>query len=828
MLRGSDTGYLLDTPTRKKIDLSGQWLYSIRGGDEGSVKIPSAYDFTGEVTFQREVSIDPADLDEYLFHIVMFGSNYSTVVNINTDFVTQHLGGYTSFTAPIPADVLRGSDRHTIRITTNNTLDATRTLPVRHGVWEWRNYGGIFRDVFLLATPKIYISDVFSRSTIAPDLQSARIAITVSVDEARNQPDSSGRLLVVAELYEKLSNALVATSASVELKRLAKEWMPAELSMVVNSPRLWSPDSPDLYFLKTYLVDAATGNRIDEHYLNIGLKHLEVKDGRFVLNGDLLLLKGMFWAEDHPRFGSAMTPEEMEKDVVMMKAVGTNAIRFGHHPPHPYMINLCDRYGLLALVEIPVKGVPASILTNDYFLELANNSLREMIIRDRTHVSVLAWGLGDEFESSNPLARKYVESLLATAKKLDTRLVYYSSRFLFNDACADLVDLRAVSLSTRDTREFRSTIERLRSANPDRPVIITRMGVEVDHRNEQGYADPLSQQAQARYFIQHFEVVRGTRCDGAFVWSFNDWRGDRPALSVNTGNPWMHTVGVVSYAREKRLAYDAIRSAYSGDKFVALQMGSHPSSAPIVYVLSGLVLLVGTAYLYNANRRFREGLNRSVVNSYNFFSDVRDQRIVTVFHSTLLGLIVSGGVAIVLSSLLYHFRESLVLDNVLSLFLVSDAVKEHAVRLIRDPQIFLPVVTGVFFVLLLLVFVLVMIIAPAFRARIYPFHAYAVTMWSTPPLLVLVPLGMILFRLMETQVYVLPAILLVILLFKWVFFRFLKGVSIILDAARYKVYTLGILSAALIVAGGYLYLDQTQSVSVYMNTLLSDIVSRVR
>ncbi len=828
MLRGSDTGFLLDTPTRKKIDLSGQWLYAVDGESKGSVKIPSAYDFVGEVTFQREVVIDPADIDQYLFHIVMFGSNYSTVVNVNTDFVTQHLGGYTSFMAPIPVDVLRGTDRHVIRITTNNKLEATRTLPVRHGVWEWRNYGGIYRDVFLLATPKLYIADVFPSPVVAPDRQSARITITASIDQARNHPDPAGRLLMVAEVYEKLSNALVATSASVEVQKQGKEWAPVQLALNVSSPRLWSPDSPDLYFLKTYLIDAASGERIDEYHLNIGLKQLEVKEGRFVLNGLPLILKGMFWAEDHPRFGSAMTPEELEKDIVMMKAVGTNAIRFGHHPPHPYMINLCDRYGLLALVEIPVKNVPAAILTNDYFLELATNTLRGMIVRDRTHVSVLAWGLGDEFESSNPLARKYVESLVATARKLDSRPVYYTSKFLFDDACADLVDLRAVTATTRDTREFRSQLERLRSANPDRPVIVTRMGVEVDHKNEQGYADPFSQQAQARYFIQHFEVVRGTNCDGAFVWSFNDWRGDRPALSVNTGDPWMHTVGVVSYAREKRLAYDAIRSAYSGDKFVALQMGSNPSSAPIVYVLSGLIILVGTAYLYNANRRFREGLNRSVVNSYNFFSDVRDQRVVTVFHSTLLGLIVSGGVAIVLSSILYHFRESLVLDNILSLLLVSDNLKEHAVQLIRDPLTFLPVMTGVFFIVLLVLFVLVMVIAPAFRTRIYPFHSYAVTMWSTPPLLVLVPLGMILFRLMESQMYVLPAIILVVLLVLWVFFRFLKGVSIILDAARYKVYTLGILSTALIVVGAYVYLDQTHSVSIYMNTFLNDIVSRVR
>ncbi|MDL1893853.1 hypothetical protein FBQ87_13345, partial [Sphingobacteriales bacterium CHB3] len=107
MASGLETGYLLDTPTRMKIDLSGLWSYSVTNGPQGSVRIPSAYDFAGEVVFERKVELKEEDLDKYQFHLVMLGSNYNTAVSINRDFIVNHIGGYTSFMAPIPSSTLQ-------------------------------------------------------------------------------------------------------------------------------------------------------------------------------------------------------------------------------------------------------------------------------------------------------------------------------------------------------------------------------------------------------------------------------------------------------------------------------------------------------------------------------------------------------------------------------------------------------------------------------------------------------------------------------------------------------------------------------------------------
>lgn len=828
--RGIDTGYLVDTPTRLKIDLSGEWSYSITGGPTGVVRIPAAYDFTGEVVFERSFEIDSSALDKYQFHLVMLGANYATSVTVNRDFIASHFGGSTSFTAPIPTHVLQLGLENIIRVTTDNTLDGTKTLPLRSQVWGWKNYGGILRDIYILGTPKIFLSDVAATSELNKDFTSAKMRVTGTLESDLPSVDDTlaTRFQFSVELFDTQTGELVATSPVVPIVREEKKWKEARVELTVPKPRLWSPETPDRYSVRAYVIDASTRTRVDEYYFNTGIRKVEVSGKGIFLNGARLILNGIVWIEDHPEYGNALPWEIMEKDIALIRSVGANAVRFGFHPPHPYMLNLCDRYGLLALVELPVRNVPASILAGEHYIELAGNRLRELLLRDRNHPSVLAWGLGDDFEVSSSATRPFVESLAALARSLDGRPLYYGLRYGARDTCSDLVDLTAVTVMTRDVKQFRRELDSLHAAHSDRPVLVAGMGCEVQPDNRNGYSDPLSYEAQARYMLQHVDAVRASNVDGAFIWSFNDWRGDRPSLTVKSGNPWMHTLGIVTYAREKRLAYDALRAAFRGEKFSALPMGSTRTSSPVIYVFSGLLLLIGTAYLYNANRRFREALNRSMVNAYNFFTDVRDQRIVTFMHSTLIGLIVSAATAIVLSSLLYHFRNNLFLDNLLSFLLVSDRLKEICVRLILEPREFIPVFTGVFFLMLVVTGLCVWIVAPLFKARIYPFHSYAMTMWSTPPLLVLVPLGMILFRLIESPVYILPSVILIVILFLWVGMRFLKGLAIVYDIYPLKVYAFGLVAVAGVLAGAYIYLDQTESASVYMKYLYHDMVHRGR
>jgi hypothetical protein len=823
MNAGSDAGFLFDTPTRQKIDLSGRWEYTIEGGASGNVSIPAAYDFSGRVTFTRNFEITGDQIDRFSFSLVMYGVNYSCDILLNGDFLISHAGGGTSFVQHIPDNILQPGTQNQIRVVVSNELDPRSTIPLRMQIWGARNYGGITRDVFLLATPKLAIRDLDVATDFVKSFDEAQLTVqgTFEGEFAQEQDTRTASPGFYAEVFEKISGIPVGRSEVVKLIRTEEGWGPAKARVSVNMPRLWSPETPELYVVKAFVVSGSGKDMvlIDERDLNHGFRLVEISGGDIRLNGRRLLLKGVIWNEDHPTWGSALPYEQMERDIVLIKNLGANAVRFAGRPPHPYMLNLCDRYGLLALVEIPVGFTPASILQDEYFTELAKTMLKEMITRDRTHVSILAWGLGEGFESSSDKARSFVDALATLARSLDTRPLYYASVLPGTDRCTDLVDIAAMTVYAKELDLFKEHIDRWKQEHPRQPVVVARFGTEVQEGNKNGYSDPLSYEAQARFYVQRFDVMKAKEYDGAFIWAFNDWRGDRPSLAVGAGNPWMHTMGLVSYAREKRTAYDAVRSVYRNEKFVALPSGSYSATAPIVYVLTGLVLLIGFVYLYNADRRFRESLSRSTLNAYNFFSDIRDQRVVSPVHSAVMGLTASVALAVVTSTILYHFRSDWVLDALLSYLLVTEGLKEWMIHVIVSPLQFILYFSVIFFAFFLLLCGAVFVGARLLKSRILPYHAYSITMWSLAPFLVLIPVGMILFRVLENNVYVLPSFILVAVLKIWVILRILKGVSIVSDVSRSKVYITGLSVWLLLVVAGYMYLDQTQSASEYLRFL---------
>jgi hypothetical protein len=822
---------MLDTPTRIKIDLSGIWDYAVEGGPSGKVKVPSAYDFRGKVVFQRSVELTKEQLDQYTFHIVMLGVNYAAEVTVNGEFVTTHSGGYTSFVEPLPRNALQIGGENTVRVAVSNELDPRTTLPTRPPVWGTRNYGGITRDVYLLGTPTLYIRDAVARADPSEGGANARMTVRVTVEGSDSLTTASANARGSAtgfffEILDKMSGALVGRSPMVPLVRRGNEWDEATTGVSMQSPHLWTPETPDLYLIKCYVAHslAKEPQIVDEYDVTAGVRRIGIEGGHLQLNGKGLQIKGVCWYEDSPDKGSAMTYEERERDVALIKTLGANLIRFIEHPPHPYMLNLCDRYGLLAMEEIPLVQTPGAVLETDAYADLAAAALREMVLRDRSHPSVIAWGLGDEIDAAHPSARPFMQSLVRLARTLDDRLLYCAV-LPGPDSCTPLMDFAALSLTTQDMKTFRSQVELWRDAHRHQPLVLAKFGTEVRTEDRNGYNDPLSQEAQARFYLQRFDLLRSIECDGGIVWSFDDWKGDRPSLAVKSGNPWMHTFGLVTSGREKRLAFDAVRSVFHGEKFVALPAGNRPDGSPIVYVLAGFVLLVGIAYVYNTSRRFRESLNRSVMNSYNFFADVRDQRIVAPSHSMLLGAVISLAVALSVSSILYRFRDSVLLDAALSFLLVNDGVKAAAVALIWNPLRFIGGFAILVFLFLLLVALLVRLLRAFVRARIFIYHAYTVTMWSTAPMLVLVPLGMILYRVLDSRVYVIPVFVLAGVLCVWVFLRLLKGVSIILDIRPLKVYSAGFLSLAAVCVLAYVYFDAAESAPMYLSFLYSTMLN---
>ncbi|MDI6767296.1 MAG: glycoside hydrolase family 2 TIM barrel-domain containing protein [Bacteroidota bacterium] len=818
---GADAAMFPDSPTRLKIDLSGSWRFSLDGKTWGTVEVPSALDFTGKVIFQRALEIKPEMLDKYTFLLVVYGINYQSEITINGNFVGRHTGGYTSVVLPIQNNTLQVGTENSITISVDNELSPRTTVPLRQQVGGWRSYCGIFRDIYILAVPKLFIDDLKTTSSISPDFKSAKISVQGNVtDRWSGLKSELGSLIgFQVEVYDKLSGEIVGRSSITPFTLQRNKTISVNADVLIPNPKLWSPEVPDLYIFKCQLV-RSIGKEItllDEYSIDVGIRNIQWKDGRLFLNNNLLILKGILWQEDHYMFGSAMTYEALERDVASIKTLGANLIRF-LYPPHPYMLNLCDRYGIFVLEEIPVTDVPYEIFSKEYYQEMVTAYAKEMVYRDRHHVSVLGWGIGNGIDVPTSFSCEFVNSLRNIIRSLDHRPVFFATRSM-NNPCFEYVDIAALNSYGDEPKEYREALKAFATKYPDKPIIVVRYGKEVEPGNHSGYSDPYSMESQARYAMQFYNTLKEMKIAGSILWSYNDWRTDRPSLTTRSHDPYLCAMGIVSHDREKRTAFDVVRALYNDEKVQALPVGNYSSNTPIVYVISGFIMLISFAFMYNAIRRFRDGVNRSLFRAYNFFADVRDQRILTYVHTSFLAIVISVTGATLLSSIFAHYRDNLLIDN-LSSQIMTDVLKEWFIYLVWDPLNFILIISGIIFLKLIILSLFIKFLSMLVKTRVLFYHAFSVTIWSSLPYIILIPIAMIVFRLMEIEFYIIPIFILIALISFWVLLRLFKGISIIFDVFPIRVYTIGFLILIIACIAVYGYLDYTKSTVVYLKYLL--------
>jgi beta-glucuronidase len=790
------------------------------------VMIPAAADYEGSITYRKKFVVGSEAVASGAFTFVSYGINYRVEVFINEVFIGAHEGGSTSFEIPVPDNLIQMGAENIIRVVADNSLDHRTTLPLRPQITGWKNYNGLLRDIFIVSTPRVWIDDVdVVTEAIEPKATRLRVRSTVTVKDRQALALFTGATFqCTAEVIETHSGIVIGRPFAVPVVPESQKDIDVQIDVSIPNARLWTIESPDLYTIKVSLIATAgkQDSLIDVRTVTTGIRTIIRDRNRILFNGAPVTLRGAVWIEDSERYGSAMTYEEMEKDIALIKNLGANVVRIGFNPPHPFIIQLCDRYGLFVLQEIPLSEIPSSILAQETYTAMIEERLKQMIARDKHHPSIIAWGLGDGLDLSNESVRKIISGLHRIVKAEDGRMTYVVSR----DPLATFgpeADIAAVQIAEPGVTMFRKSVVEFVRHNPQHPVIVIGVGRPVEKGNRIGYSDPNSQQYQARAIQQRFAAMKETGIVGSLIFSFNDFRSDRPVLRVPAAVPDRHTNGIVELNREKKVAYETVHSLFHNQKLSALPIGSHVPSSPYLYVVIGLALLIAAAWLVNGNRRYRESTRRAIFNSYNLFADIRDQFTLPLFHTTITAVIISVTVAVLFSSLLYQFRSSLMLDYFLS-FLFPDALKRIVIRMAWDPAVSVGYYSGVMFVWFLLLTLMIQLLAKIVKVKIRFFHSYSIAVWTALPWTFFIPVGMILYRVLESEAYVPWVLGLIAVVTVWVFFRTLKGISVIFHIYTPKMYMVGIVAVLFLTGGLFLTLEYVMSLSAYVDLFVSTIL----
>ena len=803
---------------RSIIELSGDWKFSLDNGITwNTVKVPSAANYTGRIVYRRTFSVSESSVTNHLFTFVSYGMSHSSEVFVNETFVGKHEGGYTSFELRIPENVVQVGAENVIRVVVDNTLNYRNTFPTRSQVSGWKNYNGIIRDIFIEATPKLWIDDLnVTVEAIEPKAVKLLVTTKLSAKELQDLPQLAVKSFQLsAEITEVSSGVVIGKPVVVGVTPILNNEVTAQISISLPNAKLWSPDTPELYTVKVSLlaVEGKKDSVIDASSVSTGIRTFTKDKNILLFNGAPITLRGIVWIEDSERYGSAVTYEEMERDVALIKNLGANVVRIGFHPPHPFFLQLCDRYGLLAMVEIPNYEIPASVIEEEQYGTLVTNALKETIERNKYNPSVIAWGLGEGSGYDAEIASSILTQLHRTAKSMDDRLTYVVVRNPVEKA-SSVADIAAISFPPTNVKTFRSRLTAFKETNPKKPIIVAGYGMPTESGNRNGYSDPNSQEAQARYLQQRYAVMKDANIAGTLIFAFNDFRSDRPILTTKPILPDVHTSGLVEMGRQKKAGYDIIHSLYHDQKISALPIGTFVPNAPYVYVAIGLVLLIVAAWMLNSNRRFRESAWRAIFKSYNFFADIRDQFTIPLFHTTITAIIIAITFSVIFSSILHHFRTDAALDYILS-HLFSDDLKRIIIRMCWDPILSVSYLTGVMVTWFLVLTVGIQTFALMARVKIRFFHSYSIAIWTASPWGFFIPVGMILYRVLESDPYVPWVLALVVFMCVWVYMRTLKGISVIYHIYTPKMYMIGLTVILVFIGALYAYIDYAFAFTAY-------------
>lgn len=364
--------------------------------------------------------------------VLNFDGVYShATVYVNGTKVGENHYGYTSFAFDI-------TDYVTCDAATENVVavEAVNNVPSS----RWYSGSGIYRDVKLIITDPVHVA-LNGTYVTTPDIADGKGTVNVAVD-VQNDGESSANVTVRNTVYEKGGQEALA-DAQAAVTVAAGEKATVNANPVVASPKLWSLDAPNLYFVRTEILK--DGKTVDIYDTEFGFKWYEfVGNVGFKLNGQNVKIQGVCMHHDQGALGSAAYYDAMYRQLTILKDMGVNTIRATHNPYDEDFVDICNELGILVIEEaFDGWAWPKNGNTNDFSAYFNKNlskdnqildgnssmtwaefALKAMIKRDRNDASIILWSLGNEIQEGTGDSQSWdwggiADNLIRWAKEVD-------------------------------------------------------------------------------------------------------------------------------------------------------------------------------------------------------------------------------------------------------------------------------------------------------------------------------------------------------------------------------------------------------------------------
>ncbi|HEY4414644.1 MAG TPA: glycoside hydrolase family 2 TIM barrel-domain containing protein [Verrucomicrobiae bacterium] len=347
--------------------------------------------FQGVSWYRRQIVPQPAWRGKKV-SLRFEGAMQVADVWVNGQHRLTHLGGYLPFSVDI-TDALTQPGGATVAVCLDNTDHPDVPPGKNHDQLDFSYFGGLYRNVHLVITDPLHVTDPIAANRVAGGgifvrtefISSNTAAIFAQVDvlnEGENETNAAVRFTVLGPDEKTVTRAAVKFSTLAAGDERATNHL-----FSIENPKLWYPDHPWLYTLKTEIL--RHDKVVDVISTRFGIRTVAGDDKLgFVLNGKPLVIRGANRHQDFPWLGNAVADNAAYRDLKRLKDAGFNFLRLAHYPQSSAVMDACDELGLMVSVCTPGWQ---HFSRDGQFTQLARQNIREMVRWHRNHPSAVMW-----------------------------------------------------------------------------------------------------------------------------------------------------------------------------------------------------------------------------------------------------------------------------------------------------------------------------------------------------------------------------------------------------------------------------------------------------
>lgn len=573
---GEASGWTRALPAPRQLAVPGSW----------NDQWPDLATYLGPAWYLRRLEL-PGHWQDRELRLRIESATHAATVWLDGQLLGSHEGGHLPFEFaldehPALARALRAGLPLTLAIRVEHEPNPGRVPPGRIGpddaagnspnvAYDFFPYAGLDRRVLLVAVPRVRIVDFHAVTRLQDG--TARVDLVVGTTPGWN---GQGRAwLSSGQVRHEVALSFAGGVAHAQLQ--------------VPQARLWHPDDPHLYPFRIELQERAAGERpIDAYTDELGLRTIEVRGDRLLLNGRPIRLRGFGRHEDAAASGRGLNLPVAVQDVSLIRWTGGNSFRTSHYPYSEETLRLAEREGLMVIAETPGVGLhfsdsPAAI---DARLLRSRRQTLELIARDRNRACVIMWSLANEPMDNGYTAagmkgsvtpgdaykargRAYFDTLFDLARSLDATRPLTVVGAPFSDpswlARSDVICLNRyagwydrLGRLTAAMADQAAEIDRIHAAS-GKPLMFTEFGADALPGHHSADGEPWSEEFQREMIRRYLDLAESRPwIVGLHIWNLADFR---TASALGRAGGINHK-GVFTRDRRPKLAAHYLRERW--------------------------------------------------------------------------------------------------------------------------------------------------------------------------------------------------------------------------------------------------------------------------